>query len=117
MYIPAVFTRGSLPRLQTRVLISLLLRHSRADSNKDFSTQLQKAKDAGADLVFLPIYYTEASLILNQANTMGYDPKFFGCDGMDGILQVDNFDTKLAEDLMLLTPFVADADDEHTQNL
>ena len=86
-----------------------------ADSNKDFSTQLQKAKDAGADLVFLPIYYTEASLILNQANTMGYAPKFFGCDGMDGILQVDNFDTKLAEGLMLLTPFAPDADDELTQ--
>ena len=86
-----------------------------SDSNKDFSTQLQKAKDADADLVFLPIYYTEASLILNQANTMGYAPKFFGCDGMDGILQVDNFDTKLAEGLMLLTPFAADADDELTQ--
>ena len=86
-----------------------------ADSNKDFSTQLQKAKDAGDDLVFLPIYYTEASLILKQADTMGYAPKFFGCDGMDGILQVENFDTKLAEGLMLLTPFAADAQDELTQ--
>ena len=86
-----------------------------ADSNKDFSTQLQKAKDAGADLVFLPIYYTEASLILKQADTMGFAPKFFGCDGMDGILQVENFDTKLAEGLMLLTPFAADAQDERTQ--
>lgn len=86
-----------------------------ADSNKDFSTQLQKAKDAGADLVFLPIYYTEASLILKQADTMGYAPKFFGCDGMDGILQVKNFDTKLAEGLMLLTPFAADAQDELTR--
>ena len=86
-----------------------------ADSNKDFSTQLQTAKDAGADLVFLPIYYTEASLILKQADTMGYAPKFFGCDGMDGILQVENFDTKLAEGLMLLTPFAADAQDELTQ--
>ena len=86
-----------------------------ADSNKDFSTPLQKAKDAGADLVFLPIYYTEASLILKQADTMGYAPKFFGCDGMDGILQVENFDTKLAEGLMLLTPFAADAQDELTQ--
>ena len=86
-----------------------------ADSNKDFSTQLQKAKDAGADLVFLPIYYTEAPLILKQADTMGYAPKFFGCDGMDGILQVENFDTKLAEGLMLLTAFAADAQDELTQ--
>ena len=85
-----------------------------ADSNKDFSTQLQKAKDAGAELVFLPIYYTEASLILQQADKTGFAPQFFGCDGMDGILQVQNFDTKLAEGLMLLTPFAADATDDLT---
>ena len=84
------------------------------DSNKDFSTQLQKAKESGAELVFLPIYYTEASLILQQANTMGFAPQFFGCDGMDGILQVQNFDVKLAEGLMLLTPFAADATDDLT---
>ena len=76
-----------------------------ADNNKDFSVQLQKAKDGGAELVFLPIYYTEASLILQQANTMGFAPQFFGCDGMDGILSVENFDKSLAEGLMLLTPF------------
>ena len=87
-----------------------------ADSNKDFSTQLQKAKDAGADLLFLPIYYQEASIILKQADTMGYKPKFFGVDGMDGILTVENFDTKLAEDVMLLTPFAADAKDKTVQN-
>ena len=87
-----------------------------ADSNKDFSTQLQKMKDSGADLVFLPFYYTEAALVLTQANTMGYKPTFFGCDGMDGILNVENFDTKLADGLMLLTPFAADAKDELTVN-
>ena len=87
-----------------------------ADSNKDFSTQLQKAKESGAELVFLPIYYTEASLILQQANTMDFAPQFFGCDGMDGILQVENFDVKLAEGLMLLTPFAADATDDLTVN-
>ena len=86
-----------------------------ADSNKDFSTQLQKAKESGAELVFLPIYYTEASLILTQANSMGYAPTFFGCDGLDGLLAVKNFDTKLADGVMLLTPFAADADDEKTQ--
>ena len=87
-----------------------------ADSNKDFSTQLQKMKDSGADLVFLPFYYTEAALVLTQANTMGYKPTFFGCDGMDGILNVENFDTSLAEGLMLLTPFAADAKDDLTVN-
>ena len=87
-----------------------------ADNNKDFSVQLQKAKDAGADLVFLPIYYTEASLILSQADKMGYAPQFFGCDGLDGILNVENFDTSLAENVMLLTPFAADATDDLTVN-
>ena len=85
------------------------------DSNKDFTVQLQQAKSAGADLLFLPIYYTEASLILSQANKMGYAPKMFGVDGMDGILKVKNFNTKLAEGVVLLTPFAADAKDELTQ--
>ncbi len=86
-----------------------------ADSKSDFSVQLNKAKEAEADLVFLPIYYSEAALILTQAAAMEYDPVFFGCDGMDGILGVENFDTTLAEGLILLTPFAADASDEMTQ--
>ena len=86
-----------------------------ADNKTDFSVQLQKAKDKGAEMVFLPIYYTEASIILNQANSMGFKPQFFGCDGLDGLLGVENFDTSLAEGVMLLTPFAADSDDEKTQ--
>ncbi|MDO4268920.1 MAG: ABC transporter substrate-binding protein [Eubacteriales bacterium] len=76
-----------------------------ADTNTDFSVQLDKAKEAGAELVFLPIYYQEASVILKQAADKDFAPIFFGCDGMDGILTVENFDTSLAEGLMLLTPF------------
>ena len=86
------------------------------DSANDFSSQLNEAKAAGADLLFLPIYYTPASLILKQANDMQFDVKVFGVDGMDGILSIKNFDTSLAEDVMLLTPFTADATDEKTQN-
>ena len=85
-------------------------------SENDFTVQLGEAKNAGADLVFLPIYYTPASLILTQANNMDYHPAFFGVDGMDGILTVEGFDTSLAEGVMLLTPFNADAEDEMTQN-
>ena len=87
-----------------------------ADSKTDFSVQIQKAKSAGAEMVFLPIYYQEASLILAQAKKANFTPKYFGCDGMDGILGVENFDTSLAEGLMLLTPFAADSTDEKTQN-
>ena len=86
-----------------------------SDNKSDLSTQVAKCQEAGAELVFLPIYYTEASQILTTANKTGYEPIFFGCDGMDGILDVEGFDTSLAEGLMLLTPFAADAQDEKTQ--
>ena len=88
-----------------------------ADGNDtDFSVQLKNAQDAGADLVFLPMYYQPASLILAQASSMGYAPTWFGVDGMDGILTMEGFDTALAEGVMLLTPFNADSTDERTQN-
>ena len=87
-----------------------------ADNKADLSTQVTQCQDAGADLVFLPIYYTEAAQILSYANKIGYAPKFFGCDGMDGILTVEGFDTTLAEGLVLMTPFDANASDEATQS-
>ncbi len=87
-----------------------------ADDTTDFTVQLKDAKDKGAELVFLPIYYTPASLILKQAADMQYTPKFFGCDGLDGILSMEGFDTALAEGLMLLTPFSADAEDQMTKD-
>ena len=85
-------------------------------SSTDFSVQLNDAKNNGADLVFLPMYYQPASLILNQANTMNFDISFIGVDGMDGILTLENFDTSLAEGVMLLTPFNPSSEDERTQN-
>ena len=85
------------------------------DETTDFSVQVSDAKDAGADLVFLPIYYTPASMILQTAKTMDYAPVFFGVDGMDGILTMEGFDASLAEGVFMLTPFSADAQDERTQ--
>ena len=84
------------------------------DTATDFSVQLSGAQSAGADLVFMPIYYQPASIILAQAKAMGYAPTFFGVDGMDGILTMEGFDPKLAEGVMLLTPFNADATDDKT---
>lgn len=86
------------------------------DSNQDFSAQLQSIKKSGAELLFLPNYYSDNALILQQASDIGLDIKFFGVDGMDGILNVENFDTSLAEGVMLLTPFSATGEDEATKN-
>jgi branched-chain amino acid transport system substrate-binding protein len=86
------------------------------DANADFTAQLNSMKNAGVDMVFLPIYYTPASNILTQASKMGYAPTFFGCDGMDGILDLEGFDTSLAEGLLLLTPFTPYSEDEAVQS-
>ena len=82
----------------------------------DLTTQVTMCQQANCDLVFLPIYTSEAVKVLSVANSNGYSPKYFGCDGLDGILSVENFDTSLAEGVMLLTPFDATATDEKTQS-
>ena len=86
-----------------------------SDDNADFSAQLNSMKNNNVDLLFLPIYYTPASNIMKQAHDMGYAPKYFGCDGLDGILALEGFDASLAEGALLLTPFSADAEDEATK--
>ena len=87
-----------------------------ADNKTDFSVQVQKAKSSGAELVFLPIYYSEANLIIQEMNKQGCTASIFGCDGLDGLLTIEGADTSLFEGVMLLTPFAADAQDEKTQN-
>ena len=83
------------------------------DTNADYSAQLTSCKSAGAEVVFLPIYYTPASVIMKQAKDMNYAPTFFGVDGMDGILDMEGFDTALAEGVMLMTPFNPWSTDEN----
>lgn len=86
-----------------------------ADNKTDFSVAIQKIKESEAELVFLPIYYQEVALILKQADSAGLDTKFFGCDGLDGVISQLGEDAALADGVMLLTPFAADASDEKTQ--
>ena len=86
------------------------------DETTDFTVQVADAQNNGAEIVFLPMYYTPASMILQTAAAKEYKPVFFGVDGMDGILDVEGFDTSLAEGVMLLTPFVATGTDEKTVN-
>ncbi|MBD5147777.1 MAG: ABC transporter substrate-binding protein [Oscillibacter sp.] len=84
-------------------------------TSTDFSVQIADAQSKGADLVFLPMYYQPASQILAQAASVGYAPKWFGVDGMDGILTIEGFDPAMAEGVMLQTPFNASSDDAATK--
>ena len=84
------------------------------DNNTDYSVQLKKIADSGAELLFLPTMIRQCP-DSSAGIEAGMDIKFFGVDGMDGILGVENFDTSLAEGVMLLTPFSATAEDEASQ--
>ena len=84
-------------------------------SSTDFSTQIQKLKSAKVEFVFLPIYYQAAAAILKQSNTIGLEATFFGCDGLDGVISQLDKDKAIADGVMLLTPFAADAQDDATQ--
>ena len=84
------------------------------DTKSDLTNQVTQCQENSADLVFMPFYYTEASQAITYANKIGYKPTFFGCDGMDGILTVEGFNTALAEGLVLMTPFDPNATDDAT---
>ena len=83
-----------------------------ADAKTDFSVQIQKVMDSGADLLFLPIYYQEASLILQQAKSAGMDMTVFGGDGLDGLIDQLGDKVDIAQDVLVMTPFAASSPDE-----
>ncbi len=85
-----------------------------ADTSTNFEVQLTGAQSAGVDLLFIPVYFQPASVILNQAKAMGYAPTFFGVDGLDGLLALPNFDASLAEGVVMMTPFSASSTEEAT---
>ena len=51
--------------------------------DKDFRSLLRKVKRAAPEVVFLPGYYTEVGIMLQQARQMGLDMPFLGGDGWD----------------------------------
>lgn len=87
-----------------------------SDAKTDFSVQIQKVQESGAELLFLPIYYQEAALILTQAQKVNLDVKYFGGDGLDGIIDQLGADVAVAENVMLMSPFSAFSEDEKSAN-
>ena len=71
------------------------------ENNKDFSTQVEALKDC--DVIFLPIYYTEAGLIAKACVAKGLNTPIFGCDGLDGV--ADQIDDTVTNKISYITPF------------
>ena len=78
-----------------------------AENNKDFSTQVEALKDC--DVIFLPIYYTEAGLIAKACVAKGSDAVLFGCDGLDGV--AGQIDETVTNQIKYITPFDVNSTD------
>ncbi|NLL62747.1 MAG: ABC transporter substrate-binding protein [Ruminococcaceae bacterium] len=83
-----------------------------AENKKDFATQVEALKNC--DVIFLPIYYTEAGLIAKACVAKGCDALIFGCDGLDGI--ADQVDETVTNTIKYITPFDVNSKDEKTAN-
>lgn len=81
-----------------------------SETNKDFSTQVEALKDC--DVIFLPIYYEEASLIIKECGAKGCTSDVFGCDGFDGIDKMFSANDTVANSVRYITPFDAASTDE-----
>ena len=76
------------------------------DANaSDFSTQIDTLK--ACEFIFMPIYYTPASLFMTQAkDIVGKKTVYYGCDGFDGIDNIDGFDiNKIPQEVTMLSHF------------
>ncbi len=72
-----------------------------AENKKDFSTQVEALKDC--DVIFLPIYYTEAGLIAKACVAKNVKAVLFGCDGLDGV--AGQIDDSVTNEVKYITPF------------
>ncbi|MGE5699275.1 MAG: ABC transporter substrate-binding protein [Deltaproteobacteria bacterium] len=77
-------------------------------NDKDFSAQLTKIKKAGPDVVFLPNYYSEVPLQVQQAHRLGINVPFIGSDswGSEELLKLAGKDV---EGYYFSTHYAADA--------
>ena len=83
-----------------------------SDANAtDFSVQIDTLKDCG--FIFMPTYYTPASLFMQQAkDIISKTAVYYGCDGFDGIDNIEGFDiTTIPQKVTMLSHFNSKATD------
>ena len=79
-----------------------------AANETDFSAQITTLKDC--EFIFMPIYYTPASIFMTQAkDTVAADAVYYGCDGFDGLAgQFEDFSV-IPQEVSMLSHFDSNA--------
>jgi branched-chain amino acid transport system substrate-binding protein len=71
--------------------------------DSEFSPQLTKIKNSGADVLFVPAYAAEGSQIIRQIHDMGLKLQPLGTEGLDSTTQFLEVAGKYAENLIIVT--------------
>ncbi len=79
------------------------------EKTTDFATYIDQLKDAGCDVIFLPIYYEAAGLVAKAAAAKGYNVPIFGADGLDGVAK--QIDETVTATVSYITPFDVNSTD------
>ncbi len=108
-----VYSKGIYDQFKLNLDASVtVVEASFSDANAtDFATQIDTLKDCG--FIFMPTYYTPASLFMRQAkDIIAADAVYYGCDGFDGIDNIDGFDiSAIPQAVTMLSHFNSKATD------
>ena len=97
--------------------INITVKEGYADGDRDFRAQLTKISTVNPDVLLIPEYYEQASLIAAQAREMGVKSIFVGSDGWDGISKtLDETAYKVIENSYFTNHFSMQDDSPKIQN-
>ena len=77
--------------------VTLVASEAYSEGDTDFNAQLTKIKAANPELIFVPDYYQNATLIAKQIKALGIEAVLMGGDGIDGILDINKDDSSAIE--------------------
>ena len=100
------YSSGVYTQFATHFTSAVLTTQSFTSSNKtNFSMQVTALKAAGVEAIFLPMYYQEAYLIIQEASKQGLTAKYLGSDGLDGLATYAKDNAALVAGVEYITPF------------
>ncbi len=85
-------------------------------NSTDFKAQLTSIQGKKPDVIFISGLYTQAGLIVSQADEVGINTQIFGADGVDSP-EFLNKAGKAAEGMYLTTPFTFDLGSEDAKQV
>lgn len=100
-----------------RLGLQVVAREGYSDGDKDFRAQLTKIVSLNPDVLFVPDYYEQDSLIAIQAREVGITSTILGPDGWDGVVKtVDKSSYSAIEGVYFANHYSVKDEAEKVQN-